>query len=173
MKEDASHNHNFTSIAQETYFIMMFRTFATLSALGVASAAVELPTSDIDASSKLGGRILAASRPEGRQLENDNFTWIAGYSIHFVMCATSDEYYGGNWGGNNKNQNRNNYNGMQKQRLVHYKLCPTGSSSCSNSADYVIDMNMFVEAFIESKLDAQEYNCEMARENCYNDDENQ
>ena len=57
---------------------MMFRTFATLSALGVASAAVELPTRDIDASSKLGGRILAASRVEGRQLENDKFTWIAG-----------------------------------------------------------------------------------------------
>ena len=61
---------------------------------------------------------------------------------------------------------------MYQQRLVHFKLCPTGNcDSCSNGADYVIDMNAFVEAYIESKLDAQEYNCEMVRENCYNDDE--
>jgi len=57
---------------------------------------------------------------------------------------------------------------------VHYKLCPTGScDTCSGGADYVIDMGLFVEAFIESKLEAQEYNCEQVKENCYYDDEYQ
>lgn len=156
----------------------MFRTIAILSALKAASAskAVELPNTDIPATSKLGSRILSASR----QLDgNDDFSWVAGYSIKFEKCATSDEYYGGyfggeeNQGGNDNNDGRQYYNGMYKQRLVHYKLCPTGScdSGCDGGADYVIDMNVFVEAFIESKLDAQEYNCEMVKENCYYDDE--
>jgi len=161
---------------------MIFRTIAFLSALNAASAgkSVEIPTGDISASSKLGTRILSGAR----QLDGDNFSWIAGYSLRFEKCATSDEYYGGYFGGdenggnnNNNNNDRQNYNGMYKQRLVHFKLCPadecSSSSSCTNGADYVVDMNVFVEAYIESKLDAQEYNCEMVRENCYNDDEYQ
>jgi len=148
-------------------------TTALLSALVTVSAAsqpVELPTADIPATSKLGSRILSFSR----QLDgNDNFSWIAGYSIRFEKCATSEEYYGGYFGGED-NGDRNNYNGMYAQRLVHYKLCPTGlCDTCSGGADYVIDMGLFVEAFIESKLDAQEYNCEQVRENCYYDDEYQ
>jgi len=140
-----------------------------------ASKPVELPDAAIPATSKLGSRILSASR---KLDNNDDFTWVAGYSIQFVKCATSDDYYGGYFGGEENgggdNNNRQYYNGMYKQRLVHYKLCPTGyCDTCENGADYVIDMNVFVEAFIESKLDAQEYNCEMARENCYYDDEYQ
>ncbi|KAL7540637.1 hypothetical protein ACHAXR_010267 [Thalassiosira sp. AJA248-18] len=150
----------------------MFRSIAFLSTLTAATAGkapVEVPTSDIAASSRLGNRILSSAR----QLDGDNFSWIAGYSLKFQKCATSDEYYGGYFGGDgNNNNDRQNYNGMYKQRLVHFKLCPTGNcDSCSNGADYVIDMNEFVEAYIESKLEAQEYNCEMVRENCYYDDE--
>merc|ERR1719148_95143 len=155
---------------------MMFRSIAFLSALKAASAgkAVEVPTANIPATSKLGSRILSASR----QLDggDDEYSWIAGYSLKFQKCATSDDYYGGYFGGEeNGGGNQANYNGMYKQRLVHYKLCPTGTcdSGCDNGADYVIDMGLFVEAYIESKLDAQEYNCEMVRENCYYDDEYQ
>jgi len=151
---------------------MMLRTIAFLSTLSAASAgkAVEIPTGDIPASSKLGSRILSGAR----QLDGDNFSWIAGYSLRFEECATSDEYYGNLYGGENNNDNNQNFNGMYKQRLVHFKLCPANecsSSSCTNGADYVIDMNMFVEAYIESKLDAQEYNCEMVENNCNNDDD--
>jgi len=128
----------------------------------------------LSSTSELGSRLLASSR---RLDGNDNFAWIAGYSLVFEKCATSDEYYGGNFGGegNNNNNDQNNFNGMYQQRLVHYKLCPTDdcSNSCSGGAEYVIDMGLFVEAFIESKMDAQEYNCEQVRENCYYDDEYQ
>lgn len=62
---------------------------------------------------------------------------------------------------------------MYQQRLVHFKLCPSSScSSCEGGADYVIDMNEYVNAYIESKMDAQEYNCERVRENCYCEDAN-
>lgn len=150
----------------------MYRTIALVSTLTAAAAAgkpVQVPTNDIPADSKLAARILDGAR----RLDGDNFSWVAGYSLKFQKCATSDDYYGGYFGGDDNGGNdRQNYNGMYKQRLVHFKLCPTGAcDSCSNGADYVIDMNEFVEAYIESKLDAQEYNCEMVRENCYNDDE--
>ena len=157
------------------------RTIAALSVISAASAARQIPTSDIPATSKLGSRILSASRPagEGRQLDQENFAWVTNYSIKFQKCATSDEYYGGMFGGEEQNNDGNQYwmngGGIYKQRLVHYKLCPTNScgDSCSGGADYVIDMGLFVEAYIESKMDAQEYNCEQARENCYYDDEDQ
>lgn len=149
----------------------MLRSLALISAVGAATAgkSVELPTSDIRADSKLGNKILS----HARQLDdNDNFVWIAGYSIKFQKCATSEEYYGGYFGGEEDNDNQNGFNGMYKQRLVHFKLCPSDDcQSCTNGADYVIDMKLFVETYIESKLDAQEYNCEMVRENCYYDDE--
>jgi hypothetical protein len=79
----------------------------------------------------------------------------------------------GNGQNNNKNNNRNGYNGMYQQRLVHFKLCPSSScSSCEGGADYVIDMNEYVNAYLESKMEAQEYNCERVRENCYCEDAN-
>ena len=64
---------------------------------------------------------------------------------------------------------------MYEQRLVHFKLCPTDTcgSGCSGGADYVIDMNEFVSAYLEYKEELKEQQCEDIRENCYcnNDDE--
>ncbi|KAL3765449.1 hypothetical protein ACHAWO_011531 [Cyclotella atomus] len=150
---------------------------ASLLVLSSASA-MELATPDVSASSKIGARLLS----KARQLENNNkngdITWISGYSLKFQKCATSKDYYGGYFGGNgqnnnNKNNNRNGYNGMYQQRLVHFKLCPSSScSSCEGGADYVIDMNEYVNAYVESKMEAQEYNCERVRENCYCEDAN-
>jgi len=145
---------------------------------------MELATPDVSATSKMGGRLLSkARRLEGGK---DDITWIAGYSLKFQKCVTSHDYYGGYFGGegnggedgnnNNQQNNRNGYNGMYQQRLVHFKLCPSSScSSCEGGADYVIDMNEYVNAYIESKMEAMEYNCERVRESCYcenaNDDE--
>jgi len=165
----------YLSTLNSTTTMMKLATAFLLSAAGVASAgkSVEVPTNDIAASSPLGNRILSAARLlENNNNNNNNFSWISGYSIRFEKCATSDEYYGGYFGNNNNknNNNRQNFNGLYQQRLVHFKLCPTGScsasASCSNGADYVIDMNEFVDAYIDSKLTAQQYNCEAVRENC-------
>jgi hypothetical protein len=168
---------------------MYFRTIAFLSALSAASAgkAVEIPTNDIPASSPLGNRILSAARRLDNNNNNNQYTWVTGYSIKFEKCAVSEEYYGGYFGGqngnnnnnNNNNNNRQNYNGMYQQRLVHFKLCPTDScvagtkkNSCKNGAEYVLDMNTFVEAYVEAKLTANQYDCEKVRESCYCEDAN-
>lgn len=154
---------------------MVIRSIALFSALtAVTGKSVELPMGDIPATSRLGSRILS----QARQLDGeDNMSWVAGYSIKFEKCATSDEYYGGYFGGEEGGNDRQNFNGMYKQRLVHFKLCPTGycGSSCANGADYVVDMGLFVQTYLQSKMEAQEYDCEMVRENCNcenaNDDE--
>jgi len=58
---------------------------------------------------------------------------------------------------------------VYEQRLVHFKLCPTDycASGCSGGADYVIDMNEFVQAYMEYKVEAQEAECESVANNCY------
>jgi len=68
----------------------------------------------------------------------------------------------------NQGENREQYQGMYQQRLVHFKLCPSDSCrSCTNGADYVVELNEFIDAMMEAKLTAQEYNCERVRENCW------
>lgn len=76
----------------------------------------------------------------------------------------------GNGNGYYNNEERNDYEGMYAQKLVHFQLCPSDSCrSCKNGADYVIDLNEYVDAVLEAKMTAQEYNCERVRENCYCD----
>lgn len=68
----------------------------------------------------------------------------------------------------NQAADREGYQGMYQQRLVHFKLCPSDSCrSCQNGADYVVELNEFIDAMMEAKLTAQEYNCERVRENCW------
>lgn len=151
---------------------MLFRSVALLaSTAAVASGkSVEIPMTDISANSKLGGKIMS----KARLLENNQNvgTWVANYSLVFQKCAISDEYFAFE-GGNN---DRNNWQGQQQQKLVHFKLCPSSScNSCNNGADYVVPMVDFVEMYFQAKMDAQEYNCEVTKNNCYcenaNDDQ--
>ena len=83
-----------------------------------------------------GARLRAAAR----RLDGggNDASWIAGYSLRFVRCATSSEYrgtyFGGEEGGGGGQDGGYGYgNGYDyQQRLVHFQLCPTGScdSSC-------------------------------------------
>lgn len=76
-----------------------------------------------------------------------------------------DNNYNGN--GYYNNEERNDYQGMYQQKLVHFKLCPSDSCwSCKNGADYVVELNDYVDAILEAKMTAQEYKCEQVRENC-------
>lgn len=38
---------------------------------------------------------------------------------------------------------------------------------CKNGADYVVELNDYVDAVLEAQMTAKEYNCEHVRENCY------
>jgi hypothetical protein len=141
-----------------------------ISSLLVGTAAATSSSSSIRANSKVGKNLLnRARRLDGGDV---NMSWAANYSLKFEKCATTTDYYGGYFGGNqnnNDNQNKYNYNGVYEQRLVHFKLCPSDScaSGCSGGADYVIDMNEFVSAYMEYKVELQEAECESVAANCY------
>lgn len=166
-----------------------------VSAKSLADA--DLSGVEVKASSKVGNKLLS----KARRLDGDgDYTWIAGYSLKFHSCATSQDYYGGyfendnnggngqgnyNYNNNGENgQGNNNYNydgqyyndredyeGMYMQKLVHFKLCPSDSCwRCKNGADYVVELGDFAQAILEAKLTEDEYNCQQVRENCYCDE---
>ncbi len=101
------------------------------------------------------------------------------YYHRIRSCVASQDYYGGYFANNGENQDANQgyyyndaqregYQGMYTQQLVHFKLCPSNSCTfCKNGADYVVDLSDFVDAVLEAKMTALQYKCEKVRENCY------
>jgi len=135
----------------------MFR-LAFLSAL-IGSAA------SLKTNSKGGRELLSNSR----KLEQDNdFTWIVDYSMKFANCHTITQY---NMEGDEEQGN------VYKETLIKYKLCKTGKCGYGcKGGEYLTDMASYIDAYTEAKMNAREYACEMVRENCnceddQNDDE--
>jgi hypothetical protein len=55
--------------------------------------------------------------------------------------------------------------------LVKFMLCPSdycSSSGCDSTytGEYVVDLETFLDSYLEAQLDALEYKCEMMREQC-------
>lgn len=153
---------------------MLFR-FSLLAALFASAAATVTPirdvtpTGDIPADSKLASKIMSKARKlDGNA---DDAEWVAGYDIRFVGCHETTQFAG------EDGQNAEDGNPLYTQRLVHFYLCPSGScsknSKCSNGGEYIVDMGEFLEAYLQAKLEAQEWACEqVANYGCYNCDYN-
>jgi hypothetical protein len=152
---------------------MMFRSvvFAAMAATGAAKSFIP---GDMPANSRAGSKLMSKAKVEHRGL-NDNgesdTTWITGYSIKYEGCASLIQIGGGENGGDGDGSL------LYTQNLVKFSLCPTGESdsscsSCKGGAQYVVNMNEFVDAYTEMKLEEEEYACEMVRENCYCDNAN-
>jgi hypothetical protein len=83
--------------------------------------------------------------------EEADYSWMSGYTLKYENCFANDN-------------------------LASFLLCPNDnscSSGCSGGAKYTVDFAFFLDAFTEAQLGARDYACEMARENCDNDDEDQ
>ena len=64
---------------------------------------------------------------------------------------------------------------LYTQNLVKFGLCPSDEScsSCNKGdAQYVVNMEEFIDAYTEMKMEEQERNCEYVREYCYCDNAN-
>jgi hypothetical protein len=92
-----------------------------------------------------------------RRLEEEDgdgegdYSWMTGYNLKYENCFSSDS-------------------------VATFRLCPSESTcqqGCENGADYVADLAFFIDAYTEAQLNAREYRCEMARENCDYDDDGQ
>ena len=146
-------------------------TFAVASAKKVPVASKDITPGAIKADSKLGHRVLSKARKlDQQQQQNQNeemeFTWVADYSIKFQGCHHISQW--------NEEADGQDEPFIQTKRLVRFRLCPTSSCSYENAGgcssdygDYIIDMDTFLQAYWEDKLQ----NCEVYAEttcNCEN-----
>jgi len=134
------------------------------------------PGAGIKADSKMGQSLLSkARRLENQNQNNQNnneeveFTWVAGYSLKFQGCHHISQW--------NEEANGEDEPFIQTKRLVRFRLCPTDTCTYEDAGgcdegygDYIIDMNLFLEAYWDDKL---EY-CEVfLQTDCDCDGENQ
>ncbi len=125
---------------------MKFTIFSVLIA-----AASAMKTSHPKAKSLLAN----ARRLEDADQEED-YSWITGYSVVFDSCHVVDSY-----------NFEENEGGIVRNNLVKFKLCPSNNcmTSCTG-AEYLVPLNDFVNSYTEWQMDDIEYKCEQVRENC-------
>jgi len=124
------------------------------------------PGASIAADSEIGNRVMS----QARQLDNNgnlDYTFIGGYSIKFQGCHHINQW-------NEYADDEEDVRIMTK-RLIRFRLCPTDSCQDSKTAgcsshygDYVVDMNTFVLAYLESEAYDLEMNCKMYEQICQN-----
>lgn len=137
---------------------MIFRA-ALFAATVMAASANSLP-----AESKLGKSLLSKAR---RLDGNDDFVWLSGYSIRFGQCHTVSQF-------NPEEAGAEEGSPVMAQRLATFTLCPSSDckANCKNGAEYIVDLQEFVDAYTEHQMEAAEFACEQVRENCYCDNAN-
>jgi hypothetical protein len=129
----------------------MFR-FTAIATLFCSAAALKVD-------SPAGQALLAQSR----NLEQNAYSWIMDYSMVFQSCHMVHQFAGEDGGEDG--------NTVSYMNLVKYKLCP--SKKCKygcKGAEYVTDMDSFVDAYTEWQMNDKEYKCEQQREKCGCDD---
>jgi len=145
---------------------MMFRNIALL--LSAVTATAKSLTSggiyEINAESQLGNHLLASARKLEGNEDFDN-TWVTNYSVKFQGC-----HHVAQW---NEEADGDEDVRIQTKRLVRFRLCPSGSCESTSAAgcksgygDYIIDMNIFVEAWLQAEMQDKEQTCENAANNC-------
>jgi len=133
-----------------------------------AADTIPLEGRSIKADSKMGNKIMSSARKLENNNDNvDEFEWVVGYEIKFQGCHHVQQW--------NEEADGEDEPKIQTKRLVRFRLCPAGSCSASNAGgcdsgygDYIIDLNLFLMAYWEDRMEQQEWDCEYAENNvCY------
>ncbi|KAL7579871.1 hypothetical protein ACA910_004882 [Epithemia clementina (nom. ined.)] len=126
--------------------------------VGLFSSNVEALTTD----SQAGRSLLSRSR---RLNGNGDYAFVGQYSIKFQGCHHVQQW-NSNMDQDNNNDNEDQVRIMTK-RLARYRLCPIDScnndrsSGCSSKfGDYIVDMNTFVSAYLDSMAEQKEQVCD-------------
>ena len=156
---------------------MLFRSTILALVAMYASAESMIPDFNVPTNSKTGKRLLS----KARRLENNNQNnqnaeeaqWLSGYSIKYDSCSSLIQV--------REDADANGEEGiLYTQNLVKFVVCQGNTegacNGCGNGiAQYVVNMQEFVQAYVEMKNEIKEQECEMIREYCYcenaNDDE--
>lgn len=104
---------------------------------------------------------------------NSDYAFVGQYSIKFQGCHHVQQ-----WNSNVENQDNGNNEDrvrIMTKRLVRFRLCPIDScnsersSGCSSKfGDYIVDMNTFVAAYMQSMEDQKEQVCGDVENDCNN-----
>ena len=128
--------------------------------VGVVSAAgtqgyKKLEMEQLKANSKAARNLLAKAKTVRKLEDNFEESVVAQHSVVFESCHNvttwTDE-------------------GAKMIGLVKFNLCPSDycTEGCTSDAkgEYVVDLETFLDSYLEAQLDALEYKCEMMREQC-------
>lgn len=141
-----------------------------LKSLVLAAALLSSASANIKASSRLGRSLLSSAR-RLEDADEVDYSYVADYSIKFQGCHHVSQW--------NADVDEDNDVRLQTVRLARFRLCESNSCSddktagCSSGyGDYIIDLDTFVQSYLQDKQQTQEYNCQAAQENsgCDGDD---
>lgn len=125
--------------------------------LSVLAAAVSSVVG-ISSESQVGKSLISSARRLNDEQEID-FAWVSGYDIKYQGCHHIKQW--------NDEANGQDDVRIYTKRLVRFRLCPSGSCSDTSGAgctsgygDYIIDMDTFLEAFVEARRQDSEQACE-------------
>merc|ERR1712238_424947 len=120
--------------------------------------------SSINGRSKMGKHILSQARRVEENYYDEDYLFLADFSLKFQGCHHITQW-------NAEADGEEDVRIMSK-RLVRFRLCPSNTCTSSNAGgcdsgygDYIIDMNIFIAAWMENKQEVQEYQCEYYAEN--------
>jgi len=141
------------------------------SVTATISKSAELPSS-LSANSRMGKKLLSEARKLEQQDEEVDLSWVVDYSIKFQGCHHITQWNGEADGEDDVR--------IATKRLVRFRLCPAdlcdseSSNGCSSGyGEYIIDMDTFLQAYLEDKQELEEWTCEYYEQNkcaCDNDD---
>lgn len=141
--------------------------FSTLVAALLATASAV----DISTTSEAGAKLLSKARSLNGQYEDD-FSWMAKYSLKFEGCHTIHTY-----GGEGQNAEEGG-SPFGVQHLAKFKLCNSSKScsTCTDGGTYMVELQEFAQAYLEAEKEIQQANCQAVEESCnceyyYGDDQ--
>lgn len=146
----------------------------------IAAASVFAVDGELSVGSKLGQRLLSQSRrldqqDQGNQQNNGNnnnnyeadYSFLTDYAVKFQGCHHVQQW--------NEDYDDEDDVRIMTKRLIRYRLCPSDSCSDEKTAgcnskygDYVVDMDTFLEAYLESIQEDKDDICHEAYADCYN-----
>lgn len=123
-----------------------------------SAAAASLPEISVD--SAMGQSLLSKARrlDQGEMDWNTEYAWISNYSVKFQGCHHIKQW--------NDEADGDEDVRISTKRLVRFRLCPADSCSANKAAgcssafgDYIIDMDTFMNSYMEGKRTADEWEC--------------
>lgn len=123
----------------------------------------------ISANSRMGLKLLDRARNLENGDNDNDFTWMEDFSLKFLGCHQVAQW---NTEADGEDDVR-----IAMQKFVRFRLCP--SNMCSSNSgvgctskygDYVVDMETFLEAYVENEEEVQKEKCESQAQNCGCDD---